>query len=297
MISYAQNGEDVVLARAFTPDHQGFYIDIGASDPVVHSVTNHFYERGWHGINVEPASVALRALRAQRWRDVNLGVGVGSVCGEVTFYELPPQMTGCSTFSAELAEAYHQDGWEPVSRTIEVTTLAALCRQYASGETIDFLKIDVEGHEADVLAGADFDRFRPRILVIEATVPGTSTPAYERWEPGILNAGYRFALFDGLNRFYVRDEDERLTEKIAIPANVLDNYVPHQYVVWREQAETHAAVADQADRLVDDARRALAHTREDLRKSQAALRDARTELEVTRATLIGRIGRAAGRAE
>jgi FkbM family methyltransferase len=281
IVSFAQNGEDVVLARAFPEDHRGFYIDVGASDPVVHSVTKHFYDRGWDGINVEPAAAALASLSAARHRDLNLGVGLGAEPGRMTFYELPPGMTGCSTFSAELADQYRGEGWVAVPRVVEMTTLAALCAEHGAGRTIDFLKIDVEGNEADVLAGADFERFRPRILVVEATVPGTGLPSHDEWEPLVREASYHFTLFDGLNRFYVREEDRELADVLSVPANTLDDFLSHQCLQWREESQRAQATIER--------------TREELRRSQAAVRDAQTELAASRAALLAKLGEQARR--
>lgn len=296
LVSYAQNGEDVVLARAFPGRDRGFYVDVGASDPDVDSVTRHFYDRGWCGINVEPAALTLDALRAARPRDVNLGVGVSTRPGERVFHELPREMTGCSTFSDELADGYRQHGWETRSRTVDVTTLAALCEQYATYETIDFLKIDVEGGEADVLAGADFERFRPRVLIVEATQPGTRIPSHHAWEPLVINARYRLALFDGLNRFYAREEDEELVKLLSAPANVLDDYVQCRWAQCQDRARVLEVELQAAQRAADasgaDAaasRSALDATRDALASSQASLRDARAELAATRAALIAQL--------
>ena len=228
MISYAQNGEDVVLARAFAPGYMGFYVDIGASDPIVDSVTKHFYENGWSGINVEPAALALAAVEQDRPRDVNLGVGVSDTGGSAVFYELPRQMTGCSTFSRELADSYADEGWEITEREVRILTLTELFDEQVGERTVDFLKVDVEGHEPAVLAGMDFTRHRPRVVIVEATVPGTRLPAHESWEPRLLGARYDFTLFDGLNRFYVREEDPDLAAMISAPANTFDGYITHQ---------------------------------------------------------------------
>ena len=78
MLSYAQNAEDVVLERAFADVEEGFYVDVGASAPVDDSVTFHFYERGWHGVNVEPDPDDYERLVARASRDVNLRAAVGS---------------------------------------------------------------------------------------------------------------------------------------------------------------------------------------------------------------------------
>src|SRR5207247_10761083 len=101
----------------------------------------------------------------------------------------------------------------------------AICEEHVV-ETIDFLKIDVEGAEGDVLAGGDFRRFRPRVVLLEALAPGTLAENFGDWEPFLLDQGYVFALFDGLNRFYVAHEDEALIArfpKTAAPWLV----VPH----------------------------------------------------------------------
>jgi hypothetical protein len=99
-------------------------------------------------------------------------------------------------------------------RTIrkEVRTLAALCEE-AGLQHIDFLKIDVEGAEADVLAGMDFRRFRPRVVVLEAISPGGLQEASAAWEPDFLAKGYAFAFFDRLNSFYVADEAKALADR------------------------------------------------------------------------------------
>ena len=77
MISYAQNFEDVVLERVFKGQEKGFYIDIGAWDPDVDSVTKHFHLKGWSGINAEPVDQYFEKLQAARPRDINLNVAIG----------------------------------------------------------------------------------------------------------------------------------------------------------------------------------------------------------------------------
>jgi FkbM family methyltransferase len=288
MISYAQNGEDVVLARAFAPGHMGFYVDVGASDPVVDSVTKHFYEIGWSGINVEPAALAMAAIEAERPRDVNLDMGVSDASGTATFYELPRQMTGCSTFDKDLAATYEQDGWPVDAREVRILTLAELFAEQVGDRVVDFLKVDVEGHEPAVLGGADFTRFRPRVVIVEATVPGTRLPAHESWEPGLLASGYTFTLFDGLNRFYVREEDPELAAILGAPANTFDDYITRQAAQWRDRAadvERQEAEKQSLLRERDDLAVALDRTRDELMRSDAHLRDLQVSLDSARKAL------------
>jgi FkbM family methyltransferase len=227
--SYAQNQEDVLLSRVFAPGLTGFYIDVGANDPVRHSITKHFYDLGWHGINVEPALEPFERLASARPRDVNLNVGVSDEPGKLSFFELPPESSGGSTFSADQAAWHRDNGLPSEGRMVEVTTLAHVCEEHVEGE-IDFLSVDVEGHERQVLQGADWTRWRPRVVVVEATQPATTIPTHGEWEHILLDAGYLFAAFDGLNRFYVREEDKNLLPALATPVNVTDDYIPFEFL-------------------------------------------------------------------
>jgi FkbM family methyltransferase len=242
VISYAQNAEDVVLARLFADRPNGRYVDIGAGDPVEASVTKHFYDLGWRGVNVEPIASLADRLRAERPEDITLAAAVGAKAGSVVLHELPTAW-GWSTVDDQLAGRYRaQNGWEVRDVEVEQMTLANLLDEHP-GE-IDFLKIDVEGAERDVIEGADWARHRPRAIVVEATEPGSSVPAYHDWEPILLEAGYRCALFDGLNRFYAQAEDREALDRLSVPANVFDEF--EQYGVVRLRADLRELRAGRA---------------------------------------------------
>jgi FkbM family methyltransferase len=247
MISYAQNREDVLLHRLFGGLREGFYIDVGANDPVDFSVTKHFYDAGWRGVNVEPLGPCHGRLCAGRPRDVNLNVGLGRTEGTRTFYELP-QRPMLSTFSTDQAAAYRDAGLAVVERAVPVLPLAAVCGAHVAGP-IHFLSVDVEGFEREVLAGADWGRWRPLVVLVEATRPNTAEPSHADWEPLLLGADYRFAYFDGLNRFYVRAENPELLEAFRVPVHVGDDYVwyPHQ----RQLDEIYARLAEMQARLLE----------------------------------------------
>jgi FkbM family methyltransferase len=280
MISYAQNREDVLLNRVFPDCPEGSYIDVGACHPVVDSVTKLFYERGWRGINIEPLPSLCDMLARDRRRDINLRVGLSNREGASTLYECPAAVES-STLSEERAEEMRRQGFELVEHSIPVTTLARVCEQHA-GPAIDFLKIDVESHEREVLEGADWGRYRPRVVLVEATWPATNIPSYEHWEPLLLEADYLFAFFDGLNRYYVRAEERQLLPLLAVPVNVFDQYEIYEYQqqiqelrhtseASRQSLETTLAARDIAQTRLDEAQNALAEMRRALEATQAQL--------------------------
>ncbi len=236
MISFAQNGEDVLLARAFRAQTSGFYVDVGAADPVVHSVTKHFYDAGWTGINIEPNAMYFDLLRRQRPRDINLNVAVSDSAGRATLFGVHPYAELSSLSSQIVDQHMTLPGAILAQQEVEVDTLKGICQRHVKGR-IDFLKIDVEGHEQQALASADWRTYRPRIVLVEATLPTTAVPSHEAWERLLLSQDYLFAYFDGLNRYYVCKEESELLLAFRAPLNVFDDYRVYTHVVEVERLQ------------------------------------------------------------
>ena len=220
MISYAQNFEDVMLNRALKDVENGFYVDVGAWDPDRETVTRHFYEKGWRGINIEPVPTYRKALEASRSRDINLFVAAGAVEGQSKLTVL--EGTGMSGLSHTLDETVGATDSASII-DVEVRTLGSILNQYAP-ENIHFLKIDCEGAEFDVITGLDLSAHRPWIILVEAITPITRLASHSQWEPKLLSSGYNFAYFDGLNRFYTAQERSELLEAFSVPPNILDDF-------------------------------------------------------------------------
>src|ERR1700709_226849 len=207
-LSYSQNLEDYHLSLAFAGQATGTYIDVGAGHPVADNVSFWFYERGWSGIVVEPQPELAALYPLLRARDRVLCGLVGRDCGEIDFHVVD-RLHGLSTTVEQHAQNAKKFGAGYRTVRMPVTTLAQLCESHDLG-AIDFLKIDVEGAEGDVLLGGDWKRFRPKVIVAEAVTPMASEPAWQEWEPHLLAQGYRFVLFDTLNRFYVAQEQHEI---------------------------------------------------------------------------------------
>jgi FkbM family methyltransferase len=224
-LSYAQNLEDHHLELLFADVRDGVYVDVGGGHPVADNVSFYFYLKGWRGLVVEPQK-ALAGLYAHvRPRDVTLSLLAGREDGTAQFHTVD-KLHGLSSMveaSAANAQTY---GVSYATETKPVRRLSTLLA-YHGFDKIDFLKIDVEGAEDQVLAGMDWSKHRPRVVVIEAVNPG-STDTSAAFEPQMLKAGYKFAFFDNLNRFYVADEAAALAKRLPkVPTPWHD--IPHLF--------------------------------------------------------------------
>jgi len=216
-LSYSQNLEDYHLDLVFAGQQTGTYVDVGGGHPVADNVSFWFYLQGWRGLGVEPQQALADIYAHVRPRDRTVSCLNGRAEGEAEFHVVD-KLHGFSTTVREHAAGTGQFGTTFKTIVKPVRTLAALIAE-AGLVTIDFLKIDVEGAEADVLAGMDFARWRPRVVLVEAVAPGSMAEAWGAWEPDLLARGYRFAFFDRLNRFYVAEEAEDLATRFpATPA-------------------------------------------------------------------------------
>jgi len=221
IVSYAQNFEDVILWRAFKDLNCGSYIDIGAQDPVVDSVSLSFYDKGWRGFHVEPTQQYSKKLRDARPDEVVFQVAIGNQIGELTFYEF--EDTGLSTADIEVANRHRGAGYHANETIVSVISLDALFEKIGLKD-IHWLKLDVEGFEKAVLESWKGSTVLPWILVVESTKPMTQEQSHGDWESLLVEKGYIFVYFDGLNRFYVSPEHADLEKFFGIPPNIFDDF-------------------------------------------------------------------------
>lgn len=245
-VSFAQNGEDIVLLRCFDGQESGFWIDVGANHPVNDSVTKNFSDLGWTGVNIEPVVSFHEALVADRPTEVNLLAAVSDETGELVFHQNQSNLD-LSTFDDELAGRYRERGDEIVDLHVPIVRLEDVCAEHVGDRTIDFVKIDTEGHEASVIRSHDFGRYPVRVLLAEAT-PARLPEIVEL----LSDRGMKFVTFDALNAWFVEaSEYDLLAPKLAIPPSpVLDWYHPAVYLrALEEQSRTIADLTAQVERL------------------------------------------------
>ena len=224
IVSYAQNFEDVILWRMLHSIANGCYIDIGAQHPIIDSVSKAFYEKNWRGIHVEPTAQYANLLRQDRPDEMVIQAAVSDARALIPLYEFSD--TGLSTLDEQIAQRHIQAGFkvnQTSAPTITFDDVFTACSQ----QDIHWLKIDVEGHERQVLNGWKESLQRPWIIIVESTLPMTQQESFASWDGLLVQKGYQFVYFDGLNRFYVSQAKPELINESWIPPNVFDGFLIH----------------------------------------------------------------------
>ena len=213
-----------MLRRALRRVEQGFYIDVGAQSPESDSVTRAFSLDGWRGINIEPHPFYFEQLVRLRPNDINLNIALGEYPGSLTMKLI--EGTGLSTADDEIAARHAAAGYALKAHEVRMLTLEQVWQRHVpDGQAVHFLKVDVEGFEQFVLAGNDWQRHRPWIVLVEAVFPNSQIESHEEWEPVLTSADYQYVYADGLNRFYVAKERAELAAAFKYPPNVFDGFI------------------------------------------------------------------------
>ena len=190
--AWSQEGEDQILRRLFEEKATGLYVDVGAHHPRRFSNTYLFYKLGWRGINIDAMPGSMHAFRKVRPHDINLEIGIAEQKAELDFYIFnEPALNG---FQRNLSQERHVSESAYQIKDIikvDVVPLHEVLDQYMpSGQSIDFMSVDVEGLDLQVLKSNDWKRYRPTYVLAEAL--GSSFDEVEKSEVGqfMLEKGY-----------------------------------------------------------------------------------------------------------
>lgn len=165
LITFSQEGEDGILHRIFERRSTGFYIDIGSHHPQRFSNTYRLYLRGWNGINIDPLPGSKARFDALRKRDINLELGISDSAGELTYHSF--EEPALNTFDARIALT--RTSPLIAKQSIQVRRLDNILNEHLPiGTVIDFLSIDAEGLDLQVLRSNDWARYRPSYVLAEA---------------------------------------------------------------------------------------------------------------------------------
>jgi len=202
--------EDYVLSYVFEGIKKGFYVDVGANNPITSNVTKYFHDRGWRGMNFEPQMKYYKKFLQLRPSDININKAVSDSNKPLTLY-IPESVRGWASLDQHIAEVAKTRSPVVSKVEVEVTTLTEAFNEHGVKD-IDFINIDVEGYEDKVLRGLDLKAFRPKVIVLESFSP-LSAFGYLAFEPIMFENGYRFGMSDELNRYYYRRESPEFGQR------------------------------------------------------------------------------------
>ena len=281
---YSQNFEDVMLARCFSDRSEGFYIDVGAQHEEIDSVTKHFYEAGWSGINIEPVKEFADTFTSRK-RDTTICCAAGGHEGSDNL--AISLRTGLSTFDRTNATKANALGHIVETRAITIRKLDDILLDLGH-ETLsfEFLKIDVEGFELDVLEGIDLKRFRPEVILCEVTEPNTSNKSatYTKICERVEGFEYHPIYFDGLNQWWCASEKESVYAPcFKLPPGVFDSVgiTPHSASSCRKQLNHSVEQAKALQSILQEtaSELGLAIASKDKLEKETALKSAQLVLE------------------
>lgn len=164
--SYSQYCEDELLFSMMKPARRGFYVDVGAYDPIEGSNTYKLYRRGWSGLTIEPNPGAAWKFKLLRGRDTHLVMGASARPETLRYFAFDVAML--NTTDAERANGLAETGFgRPRVHDIRCEPLSAIMERYVPDRHIDLLNVDCEGLDLTVLQSLDFAERRPTVVMVE----------------------------------------------------------------------------------------------------------------------------------
>lgn len=195
--------EDLIAARLLDSHlRKGFYVDVGCNDPVRLSNTLTLYAAGWRGINVDANPEVVERMRRQRPDDV-------TVCSLVGRPGEDRELVVFADDALSTADPHFAQRWassaEVVRRVpLRCRSLTDILGEHSAPAELDFLNVDVEGMELEVLESLDFERFRPRLIALEIHGLDLASLASSPVIRLLAARDYRFRAYNGLTAFLER---------------------------------------------------------------------------------------------
>ena len=204
--SYSQEGEDLMVDRLLGGMRDGFYVEIGAHHPFRFSNTYYFYKKGWTGICIDPLPGTKKSFNKWRSKDIALEIGISSQQSKLEYFMF--NEAALNTFDAQVAKS--RDGVQGYclteSRVIETFPLSEVLPKYMPfNKAIDLLSVDVEGYDLDVLESNDWNRFKPKIIIVECLVTKLVEVKTDPIFIFLKNKGYELYGKTGFSFIFIRE--------------------------------------------------------------------------------------------
>lgn len=200
---HAQFAEDVSIIRHFPKHYRGFFVDVGCFHPVKYNNTYKLYKKGWRGVNIDIDSIKIAGFDVVRPGDTNIACAVSDRTGEIKFWT-----NGFYSLTVTLDEEFAKGAKNYRSKTVQADTLTnILNRTPYRGRTIDFLSIDAEGHDLEVLKSLDLKIYRPTLIAIETHLTILDDVANTELYQYLVAREYALANWVGLTLLFRSKDD------------------------------------------------------------------------------------------
>lgn len=168
-------GEDRFVSGFFPRNYKGFYVDVGTNDPIVLNNTYYFNRKGWSGINIEPDIECFNKIMVRRPKDKNYNVGIGNRNGSLDYYSFYPSLV--STFSKSESKENIKTGYKLIKKIkVPVRRLEEILDESMSfNQKIDFMSIDTEGYDLQVLESMNIKKYKPKFICVEKSKDSISS--------------------------------------------------------------------------------------------------------------------------
>lgn len=200
--SYSQEGEDMILRQLLKNVETGFYVDVGAHHPKKYSNTYYFYKKGWSGINIDAMPGGMHVFNRVRPRDINIEAAVANGNKDLIFNMF--NEPALNTFDEKLVLEYIQENHPVVKKKVMTTSSLTeiLAANMPKDQKIDFMSIDVEGLDLEVLKSNDWNKYRPSYLLIESHNTNIADVAESEIYEFVVNNGYTMIAKTILTMFF-----------------------------------------------------------------------------------------------
>lgn len=199
---YSQFGEDISINKIFSKNTTGFFVDVGCFHPKKNNNTYQLYKKGWRGINIDIDSIKIEAFDMIRAKDTNISCAVSNTEGEVAYYS-----KGFYSLINSLEKSFTTNKQGYIKKTTIAKKLTNIINETKyKNKQIDFLSIDAEGHDLEVIKSLDFDQYNPKLIAIETYKPLLSEVIKTELYQFLIEKNYDLVAWCGLTLLMANKE-------------------------------------------------------------------------------------------
>lgn len=202
-LSYSQSGEDMILDTIFCETKNGVYVDIGANNPYEQSNTHYFYKKGWRGVNIDALPGSMNKFKKVRSKDVNIEAAISNEISDLTYYMFSSSFY--NTFDGLEVERLKTISKLKGEIKIKTMKLRDLFNKLKI-TNIDFMSVDVEGLDFEVLKSNDWKLYRPKVIVTEYFSGGLELLNSDKLYLLLKDKGYMLLCNTPVNAFYIEND-------------------------------------------------------------------------------------------